>query len=171
MPNDVSVPSDVVGKIEAPARRPIGRRGSTDLGEAEARVEVADHVVLGRRDVFCDQHPRAALPRSLDGDIHRFEFKLSAEHAAAHHPILDLEHVVLCRRRAQDHRADEPVVAQAIQEAKLQGYGPGIFHDPRNLFAGVPTRRGVELIGLVDELDDASVIDGGEGPEIGRAHV
>jgi len=80
----VSISRDVVGEIEAPARRPIGLRGSTDLGEAEARVELADHVVLGRRDVFCDQRPRAALPRRLDGDIHRFEFKLSAEHAATH---------------------------------------------------------------------------------------
>jgi hypothetical protein len=162
LPNDVSVPGDVIGEMEAPARRPLGGRRLSDLGEAEARIELADHVILGGGDVIGDQRPRAAFPRRIDGDIHRFEFELAAEYAATHHPILDLEHFVVSPRRAQDHRADESVVAHAVQKAKLQGHGLGIFHDTRDLVAGVSTRRGVELIGLVDELDDASVIDGGE---------
>ena len=37
-----------------------------------------------------------------------------------------------------------------------------------DLFAGVAPRRGVELIGLVDQLDDAGMIDGRERPEHNR---
>ena len=119
MPNDVSIPGDVIREIEAPARRPAGRQWPLDLDKTEARIELADHIVLRRRDVISDQLPHAALPRRLDRDVHRLEFELSAEHAAAHHPILDLEHVFVIGRGAEDHGTDETVVAHAIEEAKL----------------------------------------------------
>ena len=141
-----------------------------DLGKAEARIELADHVVLGGGDVIGDERPRAALPRRLDGDVHRFEFELSAEDTAAHHPILDLERLVVIRRRAQNHRADETIVAQPIERGGIAGQGVGFIHDLRDFLARIPAGGGVELIGLVDELDDASVIDGGEWPIDGR-HV
>ena len=49
----------------------------------------------------------------------------------------------------------------------MQGHGVRLFHDPSDLIAGVAARRGVELIGLVDELDDPGMIDCGERPADG----
>ena len=117
----MSISGDVVGEIEAPARRPICGRGAIDFGEPQAGVELADHVVLGCRNVFGYEGAHAALFRRFDCDIHRFEFELPAEHAAAHDPVLDLERIVVIRRRAQDHGADKTVVAQPIEKAELQG--------------------------------------------------
>ena len=164
----MSVPGDVVGEIEAPARRPAGGRGSIDLGEPQTGVELADHVVLGGRYVVGHERPDAALLRRLDREIHRFEFELSAEHPAAHDPVLDFERIVMARRRAQDHRADKTVVAQPIDKAELQGQGVGIIHDLRNLFTRIAAGGGVELVGLVEELDDPSLIDGGERSKYNR---
>jgi hypothetical protein len=160
----VSISGDVIGEIEAPARRPIGGRGSIDFGEPQAGIELADHVVLGGRNVVGNEGAHASLFRRLDRDIHRFEFELPAEHAAAHDPVLDLERIVIIRRRAQDHRADKTVVAQPIEKAELQGQGAGIIHDLRDLFTRIAAGGGVELVGLVEELDDPSLIDGSERP-------
>ena len=158
----MSVPGDVIGEIEAKASRPVGGGGPIDLDEAEAWIELADHVILGRRDVIGDQRAHPALPRRLDRDIHGLELELAAEHAAAHHPILDLERIVVASRGTQDHRAHKAVVADPIEEAEMQRERRGVVQDLRDLIARGAARGCVELIGLVDELDDAGVVDGGE---------
>jgi hypothetical protein len=50
--NNVSLPGDVIGEIEAKAPGPVGWRRSIDLDKAEAGIEFADHVILGRGDVI-----------------------------------------------------------------------------------------------------------------------
>ena len=105
----MGIRGDVTGEIEGPARRSAGGRWRSDFGKAETRIEPADHIVLGGRNKICDQRPRAALSSRIDRNIHGFEFELSAEDAAAHHPVLDLERIRVMLRRTKDHRADETV--------------------------------------------------------------
>src|SRR5208282_3910683 len=50
--------------------------------------------------------------------------------------ILDLEHVFIIGRGAEDHGTDETVVAHAIKEAKLQGQNLGPAGGMLDLFAG-----------------------------------
>ena len=52
-------------------------------------------------------------------------WELPTEHAAAHYPILDLENLLVVASGAEDHRADETVVADSIQ------YIVGCDADPR----------------------------------------
>ena len=117
----MSISGDVIGEIEAPARRAIGGAGSTNLGEAEARVELADHVVLGGRNELGNEGAHATLFRRLDRDIHRFEFELPAKHAAAHDPVLDFERIVVMPHGGPSDR-DYPVlvVVAAVRLARLR---------------------------------------------------
>jgi hypothetical protein len=164
----VGISLDVIRELEEPSRGAVGGRRLFDFGKAEARIERPDHVVLRSGDIIGDERPRATFSSRVDRDIHGFDFELPAEHAAAHDPILDLEHVLAAGRRAEDHRADQTVVAHSVEETELQGQSVGLGGNFGYLFAGVSTRCGVELIGLVDELDDAGVIDGRERPEENR---
>ena len=104
----------------------------------------------------------------LNGEVHGFKLELPAEHATAHYPILDLENFFAVGSGAEDHGADETVVADSIQEAEFQSQNVKIVNDICYLLGGVAPGCRVELVGLVDQLDDAGVIDSRERPKQNR---
>src|SRR5271165_6985658 len=111
----------VFPQVEIPTRHAIARCRSVNGDEAEAWIQFGDYPVLGGRNVIGDKPPCAPqASRRLNRDVHRFGLELPAKHAAAHYPILDLEHVILTGSRAEDHRADETIVADSIHQTELQ---------------------------------------------------
>ena len=98
-------------------------------------------------------------------DVHRLKLELSAEHAAAHDPIVDLEYLQLLRVRTKYHGADKSVVAVFVQEPELQSYRLLCGGEMSYLFRSVSLGRRVELIGFVEQLRDAREIGWGKLPE------
>src|SRR6266446_8764096 len=155
--NDVIILRHIIFESQEPARRrPVKCR------EAEARIQSADHVVLGGSDVVRDKCFCATPSRRLNRDVHRLELELPAEHAAAHYPIFDLKHAFVVVGRAKNHRADETVVADSIQKSELHGQSARQIDEICYFLRGVSPSCRVELIGLVDQLDNAGVVDARE---------
>src|SRR5215467_12928631 len=109
--NDVTILNDIVVKVEDPPRS-----GTVSRGKAKIWIQRADHAVLWCGDVICDERLRATPARRLNRDVHRLKLKLTAEHAAAHHPIFDFKHSCVVRRMPTNHRTDETIVTDAIQK-------------------------------------------------------
>src|SRR6266404_1148353 len=116
-------PGDVGGSRVIGLERELPQRRfaspGIDSNEAEALVKVPDHDVLRSRDVLRAQYAGAAFARRFNGDIHGLELEFAPEYAAAHDPRVDVENAGLCADRPHDHRADEAVVAESIDETEL----------------------------------------------------
>ena len=60
--------------------------------------------------------------------------------------------------RLEQHDADDAVVAELVEQAELQRQRLRVGGERRHLRLGAADRRGVELVGLVDELGDAGEV-------------
>ena len=69
-------------------------------GEAEVGVMVANEAVLGRGDILAPDRRQASLAGELDEMVQQELLDPPLQHAAAHQPRIDLEHVAttLARR-------------------------------------------------------------------------
>jgi hypothetical protein len=118
--------------------------------EAEGRVQLSDNSIFRSWYVVGAKRPYTHLPCSLHGDIHRFAFELSAEHAATHDPSIELDHIERLRVWPQNHHADQTVVAEPIDEAELKretSIGGGELCD---ILERMPSSRRIKLICLSD---------------------
>src|ERR1700681_2560011 len=124
---------------------------ATDIGEAEARVEVAHEGVLRSRDVLADEASCPERARA-GGDVGEDRLlDLAAQHAAGHEPQVN-PRVVSGTAHNRDH-ADDAVVAELVLEPVT--LPEAVAHHGGKLGPTVAARRQIELVGLVNELDDA----------------
>src|SRR5450631_355855 len=167
-------PADVSGlraigiDCELPQRRFAGVR--MDFDETEALVQIPNHGIFRSRDVFAAQYVGAAFARRFNGDIHNLELEFPAKHTAAHHPRVDVENTGLRAGRPHDHRTDQAVVPESIDETELEHDVGAILAELRDLFQRMTLSGRIELIGLVDELRDPRYIDVLDGA-IDSGHV
>src|ERR1700752_4756388 len=95
----------ILRKIEEPARRPVADFRSTNGAEAKTGIQVANHVVLGRRNIISDNPPCSEPASGLDGNVHGLKLKPTTEHAATHDPIVYLKLTFLAGGGAKNHCA------------------------------------------------------------------
>jgi hypothetical protein len=138
--------------------------------EAKARVQLSDDTVFRGWYVVGAERSYTQPPGSFHSDIHRLALQLPAEHPAAHDPGIDLDPIGRLRVRTQNHRADQTVVAEPVDEAELQRETSVAGDEPRHILKGMPPGRRIKLIGFPDQLCDTRQIDGSEGPE-GHRHL
>src|SRR5712691_5197083 len=101
-PINLGFPVDILGQVQGPVYGSVYRCRPIRAGEAETRIQIADHAVFLGRDVVRAKRTSPAAASDLDCNVHGFKLKFSAEHTAAHDPGLNLEHVRSPRVRAKD---------------------------------------------------------------------
>src|SRR5262249_39196674 len=85
-----------------------------------------------------------------------------------HDPVVDFKHVLGVLSGAKNHGADETIITDTIQEAELEGQDVGQVGKMFYLFTIVSPACYVELIGFVEQLDNAGVSNGGERAVLNR---
>ena len=84
-------------------------------------------------------------------------FDLAAEHAATHQPGVDEQVVFCCKRPIMI--AITPLSPNRSSSRSCSPKRRGIVHDRQHVLLGVAPGGQIELVGLVDELDNALQAD------------
>src|ERR1700728_2250542 len=119
--------------------------------ETEVRVEILDDRILCRWDIGSDKGAGAMLSCRLGDDVHDLELQFAAEHSAAHDPGVNFQDSRFAWR-AEDNGTDDSVVSVTIQQPEVKRKAVRGVRFAGNLLCRIAPGRGVELIGLIDEL-------------------
>src|ERR1700693_559890 len=163
-PCDVRGVRYIVGQLQYPPCRAGSHSFATER-KAECAIQLADDPVLRSWNVVGAKGAYAHAAHGLDSDIHRFMLQLPAEYTAAHHPGIDFKQVGDLRVWTQNHRTDQAIVAESVDEPEFQGETSIGGGEARDIFKGMTSGRRIKLIRLSDQLCDTCQIDGLEGSE------
>ena len=83
----------------------------------------------------------------------------AVQHATAHHPAVDAHGVNVV---TDDHGGDDPLRSKGIVVREHPDVRAALVELPQ-VAGGIPSRREVELIGLLEQLLDAGDVGVGEG--------